>query len=66
MTLIEALKKAQHGQILERKYTLASNGMTFTKWCTAEVVEVGRFLSIEWGGKIKLEDLEANNWKLVA
>lgn len=63
MTLVEALKTATHNQVIAREYTL-HNGMTFTQWCTAEVVEVGRFIKIEWGGKIKLDDLEADNWKL--
>lgn len=64
MTLIKALEKAEHGQTISRKYQIL-NGMTFSKHCKAEVVKVGRFLKIEWGGKIKLDDLKADNWELI-
>lgn len=64
MTLIEALENAKNDQILSRKYTIA-NGMSFSKWCTAVVIEQGRFIAIKWGGKIKLEDLTATNWEII-
>ena len=63
MTLIEALEKAYDGQTIHRKYQIG-NGMEFTMWCKADVSGVGRFLDFKWGGKIKLDSLKADDWKL--
>ena len=63
MTLIEALEKAVDDQIIQRKYQI-ENGMMFTLRCKAVVCDVGRFLDFKWGGKIKLDSLKADDWKL--
>ena len=63
MTLIEVLKKAKDGQTIHRKYHVSGAG-TFTKSCQALVNGSRRALDIKWGGKVLLEDLEADNWEL--
>ena len=67
MTLVEAMRQARNGQIIQRKYHIL-NGMSFTQWGEIETTDAGKFFKAGWleKGGLKLKDLEADNWEIVA
>jgi len=69
MTLIEAMRQAKHGDVVQRKYNVSGEDigtMAFTMWGTIEVTPRGKFLVQGWGKALKLAALEADNWEIVA
>ena len=68
MTLIEAMRQAEHGNIVQRKYSISGEDigtMSFTLWGTIEVTPRGKFLVQGWGKNLKLQSIEADNWEVV-
>ncbi len=67
MTLIEAMEKAEDGNVIQRKWKipegLENAGMEFTMWARLEVTRFGRFLNTKW--PLKLEYLKADNWEII-
>ena len=67
MTLIEAMKKAKHGDTIQSKYICSTdefwNGCEFKTEATIEIYNGEKWFVRK--NPIRLEDLKADNWEIL-